>query len=93
MFQRAKRLIKTIIELPETLERLEAKIDEKQDKQQFQYVPTTSDTITIKWCDHEYPNPWFGTVPPSCKKCGQTAIQLFPTYTTSTGGTPKQTIQ
>lgn len=22
-------------------------------------------------CQHEYPFPWFGTVPPPCKKCGQ----------------------
>lgn len=22
-------------------------------------------------CQHEYPFPWFGTVPPACKKCGQ----------------------
>ena len=21
--------------------------------------------------EHEYPNPWFGPIPPSCKKCGK----------------------
>jgi hypothetical protein len=30
-------------------------------------------------CQHEYPFPWFGTVPPSCKKCGQG--QQYPYYT------------
>lgn len=24
-------------------------------------------------CQHEYPEPWNGTCPPSCKKCGQPA--------------------
>lgn len=34
-------------------------------------------------CQHEYPFPWFGTVPPPCKKCGQTGLG----YTiTSTSG-------
>lgn len=28
-------------------------------------------------CQHEYPTPWYGTVPPHCKKCGQQA----PSYT------------
>jgi hypothetical protein len=28
-------------------------------------------------CQHEYPSPWFGTVPPACKKCGEMA----PAYT------------
>lgn len=27
-------------------------------------------TIDPNTCQHEYPNPWFATVPPPCKKCG-----------------------
>lgn len=30
-------------------------------------------------CSHEYPNPWFGTIPPSCSKCGQKAKALHNT--------------
>lgn len=25
----------------------------------------------VTYCNHEYSNPWFGTTPPACKKCGQ----------------------
>lgn len=25
-------------------------------------------------CDHEYPNPWMGIIPPHCKKCGKQGI-------------------
>jgi hypothetical protein len=37
----------------------------------------SSGTITVpsQWtiCDHVYPTPWLGTVPPACLKCGQPA--------------------
>jgi hypothetical protein len=32
-------------------------------------------------CQHEYPSPWFGTVPPACTKCGQAALTFLSTYT------------
>lgn len=28
-------------------------------------------------CDHEYPNPWHGTIPPRCKKCGEPALAPY----------------
>lgn len=37
-------------------------------------VPLPYVSIPSVWsvpCHHEYPFPWFGTVPPACKKCGQ----------------------
>ena len=34
-------------------------------------VPSVWSKTITGTCDHEYPNPWFGVVPPSCKKCGQ----------------------
>ena len=41
--------------------------------------------IVSQWesCQHDYPNPWGATVPPTCKKCGKQASS----YTiTSTNG-------
>ena len=29
----------------------------------------TDNTVNLL-CKHEYPNPWFSTVPPKCLKCG-----------------------
>ena len=31
-------------------------------------------------CIHDFPNPWFGIGPAACKKCGQLAWPLSPTY-------------
>jgi hypothetical protein len=28
-------------------------------------------------CQHEYPNPWHGTIPPPCMKCGKIAELAF----------------
>lgn len=40
-------------------------------------------TISNSPCEHTYPTPWNGTVPPSCTKCGQTAA-ASPFWATST---------
>ncbi len=43
-------------------------------------------TVTIRECQHEYPNPWHGTAPPPCKKCGEPAQQTMTwggTYSTA----------
>jgi hypothetical protein len=46
----------------------------------FQPLPQIS--IPSVWqvdpCQHEYPETWGGTVPPSCKKCGKS---MTPYYT------------
>jgi len=31
-------------------------------------------TTPVQQCQHEYPSPWLGTVPPPCKKCGQVGL-------------------
>lgn len=36
----------------------------------------------IQPCTHEYPNPWMGTVPPSCKKCGASEAFFIGQHTT-----------
>lgn len=37
-----------------------------------------------EYCNHEYPNPWMGTIAPFCKKCGQQADN-FVIWTSATG--------
>lgn len=38
---------------------------------------------------HDYPNPWFGTIPPMCRKCGKQATMPFIRYATDkTNGAP-----
>lgn len=32
-------------------------------------------------CDHSYPNPWFGTIPPACLKCGRQGSMSKITWT------------
>ena len=39
-------------------------------------------------CQHEYPNPWMATVPPTCKKCGISAPSYTITSTDITGYVP-----
>jgi hypothetical protein len=49
-------------------------------------VPLPFVSIPSVWqvpCQHEYPFPWFGTVPPACKKCGQIGQTYTITSTTS----------
>lgn len=40
----------------------------------YPWIVTTDKTI-IDICQHEYPNPWFGTCPAPCKKCGKNQPQ------------------
>lgn len=35
---------------------------------------------------HDYPNPWLGTQPPACRKCGK---QSFPNVTITSGTSTK----
>jgi hypothetical protein len=46
------------------------------DAPNYLYTPNTN------MCQHEYPNPWMGVVPPNCTKCGQKAIS-YVTYSTN----------
>jgi hypothetical protein len=36
-------------------------------------------------CDHEYPSPWHGVIPPHCKKCGKQAPKMEITFGDGTG--------
>ncbi len=38
---------------------------------------------TYSICQHEYPQPWNGIVPPNCTKCGMAAATSYFTCTTS----------
>ncbi len=43
------------------------------------FTPMPQVSIPSQWqvvgsCQHEYPSPWFGIIPPSCKKCGQQGL-------------------
>ena len=38
----------------------------------------------IETCQHEYPSPWFGIVPPSCTKCGKSSSGLSTRWFTGT---------
>jgi hypothetical protein len=35
-------------------------------------------------CEHEYPSPWFATIPPNCIKCGQKGPHYVVTCETTT---------
>lgn len=41
---------------------------------------------TVDLCQHHYPNPWYGTVPPNCLRCGKQSSNWI-TGTVHTGGT------
>lgn len=49
------------------------------------FVQPTQIQPFIVTCQHEYPSPWFGITPPSCKKCGQPAFQTVVTCGVSEG--------
>lgn len=49
------------------------------------YISTPHVTIPYPQpCIHDYPHPWFGTVPPSCRKCGQPPVYPYYTITCQT---------
>jgi hypothetical protein len=48
-------------------------------------VPLPFVSVPSTWqapCQHEFPFPWHGTVPPPCTKCGQMAVTYTITSTT-----------
>ena len=49
---------------------LERELDINQNPYTVYPIITTN---TFTSCTHEYPNPWHGTVPPSCIRCGKQA--------------------
>jgi hypothetical protein len=81
-----------IIQLQDEIASLKAVLHESNSKISLTdvlHTKTTEFPYTIKkideksWdCQHEYPNPWFGVIPPSCKKCGQLSQMLTVTCDT-----------
>lgn len=71
--------------LQEVLERRIKDVEKRLDELEKTKIPNISiPSVFSSPCQHEYPNPWYGTVPPNCIKCGQMKYPLTVTYTTST---------
>jgi len=82
-------LLKMQVEALEKLVRLKQETITELERQLslrplFQPLPQISIPSVWQVCQHEYPNPWGGTTPPPCKKCGQSA----PNYTITTSQGP-----
>ena len=86
-----KELEKTLLDLSERVKLLEQIIElrdrlDKLEKQQFTtpiapFIPyTVSDCLTR---GHDFPTQWFGTTPPSCRRCGAPASWSTPFIVTS----------
>lgn len=75
-------LEKRVIELENLVEQQRKLIDQLlSEKQLGMFNQKEGDCPMGGW--HDYPNPWNGTVPPFCKKCGQQAPDIGPVWTTS----------
>lgn len=68
-----KEYLQQIIELQKQVIELQKQLAEKNiTPMPFSYSPLINTTV----CNHEYPSPWYGVIPPACKKCGQYAQTL-----------------
>jgi len=47
-------------------------------------IPSVFGPVDI--CQHDFPSPWHGTIPPSCMKCGQQAYGSWTITTVSNTG-------
>ncbi len=74
--EQVKELEKLIKLKDESIKELERIVLNKTLQESVKPMPNIV-TIPSVWmpqqsmCDHEYPSPWFGTLPPACNKCGQ----------------------
>lgn len=80
--EKKNKLLKRIEELENLVEQQKQLIDilnwEIQ-QNNFKRIPVLEgDCPSGGW--HDYPNPWHGTTPPFCKKCGQLAPDYGTTY-------------
>jgi hypothetical protein len=76
----------TVVELEGTAEEI-ARVVSPPPPLTFTPQPTTINPyIQPIMCQHEYPSPWLGTMPPNCLKCGQPAGWGGATYTVVTTG-------
>ncbi len=70
-----KDLMEMVIRLQDRISKLEDRIRMLENNGQTVSIPsiwTTDGTDTcIGGGPHDYPTPWFGTIPPNCRKCGK----------------------
>lgn len=76
MSEQVTNLKRQITELEEIIKLKDRRISELEklriQPQSEPYTITYSPPQTIPLeCQHEYPNPWYGIIPPPCKKCGK----------------------
>ena len=98
MGKRKKELKKRILELEKLISQKDEIISILQDEiNKNNYIPyypypwnppyipyVSSVDICIDGQMHDYPDVWFGTMAPSCKKCGKQAVQTTVTYNNQT---------
>lgn len=82
-----KEMLLKIIDLQNEIISLMKKVTDKIPSfTEVNFTPSTIDSCSDgKY--HQYPNPWFSTVPPDCMKCGKASLFPFVSFTT-TGTNP-----
>lgn len=80
----SKNILKEQVkELEKLLQLKDRRIKELEDmiSNSIMFPKTQNGSISVpsQWtiCEHEYPSPWMGTVPPHCTKCGRQAVSFF----------------
>ncbi len=77
-----------VVELEGTDEEIKKLIKESLTPDQ-ESLPNYNWYFDWKWptspvyCLHEYPNPWWGTTMPACRKCGYIPLATYPQWTCS----------
>lgn len=68
-----KEYLQQIIELQKQVIELQKQLANNSSSSNWINL-TPLHNVTV--CTHEYPSPWYGVIPPACKKCGQLAQTL-----------------
>lgn len=67
-----KEMLLKIIDLQNEIILLMKKVSEKiPSLKDIDVEPSVSQDTCLEGKYHQYPNPWFGTIPSSCLKCGK----------------------
>lgn len=88
LFDLIKNLENQVLILKSEVDLLKIQLQGKQDRPNYMpsvwpFAETTPD-LCSDGGQHDYPNPWFATIPPSCKKCGKQSLGYTVSYTTTT---------
>lgn len=83
LFEKLRQLsaaANALVRLSARLDAIEARLAILESNQRIQTWTVPVTTIAPVGCNGacEFPEPWFGTIPPQCKRCGK---QAFPPYT------------